>query len=417
VAGLGVPSAAASRLSIVVLPFANLSNDAEQEYFADSITDDLTGDLSRIADSFVIARTTAFSYKGKPIDVKQIGRDLAVRYVLEGSVRRFGNSVQINVQLIDSETGSHVWTDRFDTDRSDLTEAQSEITSRLARTLSIQLVRDAGRRIEQEHTANPDARDLAMRARALWSQTSSATVNRQALDLLQRALALDPELVTAKIITANILVSGIGDGFSSSVDQDRARAEQLLDEALERDPQRSLVHSTLALLRRVQGRWAESESELETAISLDPNNAGAIRQQGQLAMIQGKPDKAVPYIEKGIRLDPRSPNIWNAYLNLGRCYLFLGRNDEAVHFLSKARTIAPGIWYVHLSLAGALGLGGDIDSAKREIAEAVKLKPEANSIARYRAIAASAGFDHPAYLSLRDKTLDAGLRLAGFPEE
>ena len=140
----------APRLSIVVLPFANLSNDPEQEYFADAITEDLTTDLSRIADSFVIARSTAFAFKGKSVDVKQIGHDLGVRYVLEGSVRRLGDQVQVNVQLIDAERGAHLWADRFETDRRNLAQAQSEITGRLARTLNLQLVEAAGQRVDQE---------------------------------------------------------------------------------------------------------------------------------------------------------------------------------------------------------------------------------------------------------------------------
>src|SRR6202047_4235453 len=140
----------APRLSIVVLPFSNLSNDPDQEYFADGITDDLTSDLSRISGSFVIARTTAFTYKGKPIDVKQIGRELGVRYVLEGSVRRLGDRVRVNVQLIEAESGAHAWADRLDADRRNLVEAQSEITGRLARSLNFELVRGAGRRIDKE---------------------------------------------------------------------------------------------------------------------------------------------------------------------------------------------------------------------------------------------------------------------------
>jgi adenylate cyclase len=152
------------RLSIVVLPFANLSNDPVQEYFADGITDDLTTDLSRISGSFVIARTTAFTYKGKPIDVKQIGRELGVHYVLEGSVRRTGDQVRVNAQLIDSETGAHVWADRFDSDRTNLAAAQDGIVGRLARSLNLELVRNAGPRIEREQAANPDARDVVMRA-------------------------------------------------------------------------------------------------------------------------------------------------------------------------------------------------------------------------------------------------------------
>jgi adenylate cyclase len=153
----------APRLSIVVLPFANLSSDPDQEYFADGITDDLTTDLARISGSFVIARNTAFTYRGKAVDVKQIGRELGVRYVLEGSVRRASDQVRVNVQLIDAESGAHVWADRFDTDRRDIVEAQSEITGRLAWALNMELVKDAGRRIEQEKAVDLDARDLVMR--------------------------------------------------------------------------------------------------------------------------------------------------------------------------------------------------------------------------------------------------------------
>ena len=158
------PRRGAPRLSIVVLPFTNLSNEPDQEYFADGITDDLTSDLSRIAGSFVIARTTAFTYKGKPVDVRQIGRELGVHYVLEGSVRRLGDRVQVNVQLIEAESGAHAWADRFDTDQRDVAEAQSEIIGRLARSLNFELLRDAGRRIDEEKAADPDARDRVMRA-------------------------------------------------------------------------------------------------------------------------------------------------------------------------------------------------------------------------------------------------------------
>jgi adenylate cyclase len=158
-----VTASSTSRLSIVVLPFANLSSDPDQEYFVDGITDDLTTDLSRISGSFVIARDRAFTYKGKPTDVKQIGRDLGARYVLEGSVRRTGDQVRVNVQLIDAESGAHVWADRFETERRNLAEAQGEITGRLAQTLNLELVRDVGRRIEQEKMADPNARDLVMR--------------------------------------------------------------------------------------------------------------------------------------------------------------------------------------------------------------------------------------------------------------
>jgi adenylate cyclase len=169
---------ATPRLSIVVLPFANLSNDPEQEYFADGITDDLTTDLSRITDSFVIARNTAFTYKGKSVDAKEIGRELGVRYVLQGSVRRTGDQVRVNVQLIDAESGAHLWADRFDTDRANLAAAQDDITGRLARTFNLELVKDVGRRIEEEKAVA----GLRVGVAAGEQQVDLASVARQRQD-------------------------------------------------------------------------------------------------------------------------------------------------------------------------------------------------------------------------------------------
>jgi adenylate cyclase len=188
-----------------VLPFANLSPDPEQEYFVDAITDDLTTDLSRIADSFVIARSTAFTYKGKAVDVRQVARELGVRYVLEGSVRRMGERVQVNVQLIDGDTGSHVWADRFETNRRDLAEAQSEITGRLARTLNLELAEAVGRRVEQGRAGNPDARDFVMRGWAWWYRRMSPAHRQEAQRAFERALEMDPHSIEARIGLATIL--------------------------------------------------------------------------------------------------------------------------------------------------------------------------------------------------------------------
>ena len=196
---------AAPRLSIVVLPFANLSSDPEQEYFVDAITDDLTTDLSRIVNSFVISRTTAFSYKGKPIDVRQIGRELGVHYVLEGSVRRVGEQVQVNVQLIDAESGSHIWADRFDTDRANLAKAQSEITSRLAWTLKLELLEAVGRRIEQDNLVNLEASDLVMRGWFLFYRPLSPANLDAAQQAFEQALEIDPGSFDARVGIATIL--------------------------------------------------------------------------------------------------------------------------------------------------------------------------------------------------------------------
>ena len=170
------------------MPFENLSRDPDQEYFADGITDDLTTDLSRVSGSFVIARNTAFTYKGKAVDVKQIGRELGVRYVIEGSVRRTGDQVQVNVQLIDAESGAHLWADRFNTDRQDLAESQTDITGRLAQSLNVELLRDVGRRIEQERAINPDAGDLVMRGWAQYRRPFSIANLQEAQRTFEQAL-------------------------------------------------------------------------------------------------------------------------------------------------------------------------------------------------------------------------------------
>jgi len=267
------------RLSIVVLPFANLSNDPDQEYFADGITDDLTTDLSRISGSFVIARNTAFTYKGKPVDAKQIGRELGVRYVLEGSVRRAGDNVQVNVQLIDATTGAHLWADRFDTERANLAAAQTQITGRLAHMLGVELIWAEERRIEAD-TVSPDARDLIMRGWAWTYKPTSAATVQQAQRSFEQALEIDPRSVDAKIGLARVLLAQVADGFRSYAPQELARAEQLLLEALEHAPVRSATHEAIGFLRRLQGRLSESRMEHETALALDPNNWRAVFQLG-----------------------------------------------------------------------------------------------------------------------------------------
>ena len=341
------PAVAASRLSIVVLPFTNLSNDPEQEYFADGITDDLTTDLSRIAGSFVIARNTAFTYKGKPVEVKQIARDLGVRYVLEGSVRRLGDLVQVNVQLIDGESGAHVWADRFDTDRVNLAKAQDEITGRLARTLRLELVGAAGRQIERESTADPDAGDLVMRGWA-WVYRPFSPANRQeARRAFEQALTIDPGSVEARVGLASVLSVDLVQGLSSTVEQDRVRAEQLLLEALERDPNNARAHEAMAWLRRSEKRWTEAKIEFETALALDRNYAVAAYGLGETFRFLGQPDVAIPYTQKAIQLSPRDPVLYAFYWGMGANHLLLGKTDKAVELFRTARAENPRLWYTH----------------------------------------------------------------------
>jgi TolB-like protein/class 3 adenylate cyclase/Tfp pilus assembly protein PilF len=412
------------RLSIVVLPFTNVSNDPEQEYFADGITDDLTTDLSRISDSFVISRNTAFTYKGKPVDVKHIGRELGVRYVLEGSVRRTGDQIRVNAQLIDAESGSHLWADRFDTDRANLAEAQSDITGRLARVLNVELVRDAGRRIEQENPVDPDARDLVMRGWAWFYQPISKATLHKALQAFERALEIDPRSIDAKIGIAGVLVDNIDADWSSSifqhvsVQQNAARAERLLLEALESDSNKSIAYSILGHLRRLQSRLLESRIALENAITLDPNNASANRQLGWTLLFLGGPRDATARGQKSLRLSPRDPYLPSIYLLLGWSHLVSNEVDGAIDFLIKGRTVNPRLWYFPYALAGALALKGDLAGAKVALAASLKLKPEVNSLAQWYAyLPWTSKANAPQFWVLQDQTLDEGLRRIGFPKE
>ena len=415
----------APRLSIVVLPFTNLSSDPDQEYFADGMTDDLTTDLSRISGSFVIARTTAFSYKGKPIDVKQIGRELGVRYVLEGSVRRTGDQVRVNAQLIDAESGAHLWADQFDTNLANLAKAQSEITGRLAWTLNIELLRDASHRIEQENAIDPDARDLVMRGWALWYGLQTPKTMQEALNAFERALEIDPRSARARIGIARALVGKVATLWttSTSFQQDEgqqaaARVEKLLFEAIESDPNEPMAYAILGVLRRTQSRLSKSQIAFEKAIILDPNFEWANMQLGWTLLFLGEPADAIDRGEKSLRLSPRDPNIYWRYELLGWCQLVSNHVNEAIDLFTRGRTANPRVWTTAYGLAGALALKGDLDAAKVALAESLKLKPEINSLAQWYAFLPWTSKDKaPQFWALQDKTLDAGLRRIGFPEE
>ena len=407
--------AVAPRLSIVVLPFANLSNDPEQEYFADGITDDLTTDLSRISGYFVIARNTAFTYKGKSIDAKEIGRELGVRYVLVGSVRRADDRVRVNVQLINAETGAHLWADRFDTDRANVEGVQNEITGRLAQSLSLELMEAVDRRIAQESAVDPDAQALVLRGWAWYYRATSAVTVREAQLAFEQALEIDRSSVDAKIGLATVLARKLAEGWSPPRLEDQAHAERLLLEVLEGDTNRPAAHYAMGMLRRVQNRLAEARIEFETTIALDRNHARSYFRLGQTLMYLGRPEAGIPHIEKAIRLNPRDPNIARPYANLGLCHLLLGQVDKAINLLRQARAANPRFYWIHSLLAGALGFSGDIDEARAALAESIRLNPEVKSFAQWRAYMPwITGREHWALL---EKTLNIGLRRAGFPDE
>jgi TolB-like protein/Tfp pilus assembly protein PilF len=400
----------APRLSIVVLPFANLSNDPEQEYFADGITDDLTTDLSRIQGSLVIARNTAFSYKGKPVDAKQIGRELGVRYVLEGSVQRSGKQVRINTQLIDTETGAHLWAERFDRDIGDLFSLQNEITARIANALQGQLAIAESRR----PTDNPDAVDYILRGRAVLTNPISRENYDKAEGYFEKALALDPHSVDAAAWLAVALTVRVTDELSDSPDVDLRRAEQLAGQALAAAPNSALAHYAKAQVLRAQSLCKEAIPEYETAIALDPSRVPAYAHVGWCKFLTGSVDEALPYFERVIRLNPSGPGIAPWYGRMGVVQLLKSQTDAALASLERASGENARLPFVHAYLAAAYALKGQGERARAELAEAQRLSKAYSSIAN---VEKSSWFDNPKIRALAEATYFPGLRKAGLPEE
>jgi TolB-like protein/class 3 adenylate cyclase len=400
----------APRLSIVVLPFVNLSNDPEQQYFADGITEDLTTDLSRLADMLVISRNSAFTYKNNPVNARQIGRELGVRYVLEGSVQRSGNRVRVTTQLIDAETDAHLWAERFDGDTSGLFALQNEVTSRIAAELSLEIVR----REAVRPTDNPDALDYILRGRAVLTGPISKENTNDAITLFENALALDPHAVDAAAWAAVTLALRVFDELSSSPDVDLKRAEQLAGEALAAAPASALAHYAKAQVLRAQSRCNEAVPEYQKVIALDRNRAPAYAHVGWCKFLIGSVDEAIPYFEQAIRLSPYGPGVGPWYARIGLIQLLHSQIDQAIASLEKARNENARLPFVHAYLAAAYGLKGERERARTELAEARKLGSTYSSLAN---VEKSTWFENPKIRALVETTYIAGLRKAGMPEE
>jgi len=271
------------RMSIVVLPFTNLGNDPEQQYFADGITEDLTTDLSRIADMFVISRNTAFTYQGKRIDTKEIGRELGVRYVLEGSVRRSGNQVRVNAQLIDAETDAHLWAERFDGDTADLFAVQSKVTSWIANALNLELINVEAAR----PTERPDVLDYILRARAAWNRPNSRERHGEVISLYEQALALDPRSVEAQAGLAANLAGRVTDNLSDTPAADIERAETLVRQAGASAPRNPNVRWARGQVLRAQRRFAEAIPEYEAVLAANRNAARSLLYRPMQALHRG----------------------------------------------------------------------------------------------------------------------------------
>ena len=402
----------APRLSIVVLPFENLSGDKDQEYFADGITDDLTTDLSHLNGSLVIARNTAFTYKGKPVDAKEIGRELGVRYLLEGSVRRLGEKVEVNAQLISTETGAHVWADRFDGERSKLGELQVDVVSRLANSLGVELVKAEALRSMRERPNNPDAADLAMRARARFNSSGdSKSINSNVIELSGRALALDPQNERTMVDLAMTLNDRLANLWSDDPAGDLARADKLADSALALQPDDARAHMAKAKVLFSKRQWRAAISQAEAALADDPNNADAHANRGFWNVFLGHSEDGFAGLETALRLSPRDPDLpfWQFFV----CHLHshLAQWEQAIEWCGKSVAGAPGFWVPLVDLAAANAWAGHDEEAKEAVAQLQKVYP-GFTVQTWVGVHWS---DDPTF-NMQYQRIVEGLRKAGVPE-
>lgn len=403
---------AAPRLSIVVLPFANLGGDAEQDYFVDAITENLTTDLSRISGSFVIARNSAFTYKGKAVDARQIGRELNVRYVLEGSVQRGNESVRVNAQLIDADSGRHLWAERFDKPRGDALRMQDEITARLARTLNVELVSAESSRGQRERPQNPDAVDLAMRGWSTFNRGAARENIAAAVPLFEDALRIDSQQTDALVGLALVLVRTVGYRWTDPpYEQILARADELIARALTAAPNHAYAHYVKGDLLRVRKQQQVAMDEYETAISLDRNFAEAYAIMGLTLIQLGRAEEAFAPIETAIRLSPRDPLLSNWYYRICHAHEHLAQDAKAIEWCRKAVAIAPN-WFAYVNLAASYAYLGQQAEARTAVAELLKLMP-GYTVKKWASTPYS---DNPKWL-VEYARITEGLRKAGLPEE
>jgi TolB-like protein/DNA-binding winged helix-turn-helix (wHTH) protein/Tfp pilus assembly protein PilF len=400
------------RLSIVVLPFANMSDDPGLDYFVDGVTESLTTDLSRIRGAVVLARNTAFTYKGKSLDVKTIGRELNVRYVLEGSVQRSGSRMRVSAQLIDAETGHHLWAEQFDKPLADLFDMQDEIVARLASALNAQLVAAEARRAEQ--APNPDSMDLYFQGMAWLNKGMTADNVAQAQSFFDRALSADPDNVDALVASAR--ADTIAGAVLLVTDPPAAfrAAEAKMTRALSSVPDHARGHVTLGLVYIYTKRVAQGIAECEHALALDRNLATAQALIGFGKIFIGRAQDTEAHIGEALRLSPRDTMAYSWMTSGGVAKNRLGLYDEAIVWLRRAIEANRNFPQAHFALAAALAQLGRLEEAHSAVKAGLALNPTF-AISRARA-AWTVISDDPTYLAGLEPVLE-GLRKAGMPEE
>jgi len=399
------------RMSMVVLPFKNLSNEPEQEYFAEGITDDLTADLSRIEDSFVIAPSTARTYKDA--DPKRVGRELGVHYLLDGSVRRTGATVRINARLIDTRTGAEIWSDRFDGDWTKSMQLQDIITGRLARRLDLELINQESRRAEIARSDTPDAVDLAMRGWAILNQPYSREQLAQSRGLFEQALQIDSGLPKALVGLADTLAVEVNYRWTDKPADQLQRAEDVIGRVLSVFPDDAMAHFVKGEIQRARGRNVEvAVSAYEAAIALNPSLAPAHGALGAAKIRVGRSAEAFAPLQMAIKLSPRDPllNIW--YFYIGHAYTHLGQFDPAIEWCRQSISVKP-FWIAYADLAASYEWTGRQSEAQGAVAELRRMRPD-YTVARW--LEDGNGWSDNTVFLTEFQRIGEGLRKAGLPE-
>jgi adenylate cyclase len=408
-----VGTTAAPPQSIVVLPFTNAARDPEQEYFAEGITDDLTTDLSRIPGAFVIAPATALTYKGKPIDVRRVGRELSVRYALQGNARRIVDTVRINAQLVDTTNAGQLWAERFNGEVTQLALVQDQVTQRIAGALKVSLIAAESQRVLRERPNKADAVDLTMRGAALLNQRTSRRSTQEARELFEAAVRLSPNHVPAlNGLAQAMLAQWESTWYPRSSEEHLKEMDDVVERALSVNPSDALaIYLHAYVLKRLRRDLNQALVALERAIAIDPNLAVAHNYVGQLKVFLGRSNEAAEHTLKAIQLSPRDPQLALWYYQLAVTYIHERRDDEALEWARRGMQVNPNVRYVYRILAAALALSGRVEEARGVAMEMLRRYPNES----VGAFLTRETWPDPRYREGQKREI-TGMRMAGIPE-
>ncbi len=392
--------------SIAVLPFANLSKDPEQEYFADGIVEDIIAALSRFRSFFVVARNSTFSYKGRNVSVQQIGRELGVRYVLEGSVRRSGEKIRITAQLVDAVSGMHLWAEHYDSVMANVFDLQDQITASVVGSIQPSIRTAEIERARRKRPESLDAYDLVMRSLPyVWALECEA--NKEATRLIDKALLLDPGYPLALSLAAWCRGQRIVYNWSKNVQEDKRETLRLAQAAAAIAHDDPFILTVLGAALTITREYQRAESMLERARALDPNSAWAWNRSGWLRNYQHDPETAIEHFERSLRLSPFDPMAFNCDVGIGCAHFIAKRYDQAAQWQEKGLMAKPSAAWIHRTLAPAYALAGNLDKARDSVGELVK---------NYTGIRISDIIEAMAFSPEAMSRFAEGLRLAGLPE-